>query len=68
MRDKINEAYEKMINEKVVEVRATLESIDDYLGFFKTAMKSGNLKGDMSWGKTKLKDLIKQMQDIIKNL
>lgn len=65
--DKIQEAYESMLNEKRVEVEATLESIDDYLHFFTQAMKKGTLQGDMEWGKEKLKELSKKIDKIVKN-
>lgn len=66
-KDKIQEAYESMINERRVEVEATLESIDDYLHFFTQAMKQGTLQGDMEWGKEKLKEISKKIDKIVKN-
>ena len=72
-KDKIQEVYESMIvenflNERKIEVEATLESIDDYLHFFSQAMKAGTLKGDMEWGKNKLEELIKTINKIIKKI
>ncbi len=58
---------EQMITEKKVEVRATLESIDDYLFMFEQAMKKGTLEGDMEWGKTKLDEIVKTISKIKKN-
>ena len=66
-KDKIQEAYEQMLNEKTVEVRATLESIDDYLDMFVQAMKKGELEGDMEWGKMKLDEIVKTISKIKKN-
>jgi len=58
---------EQMITERKVEVRATLESIDDYLFMFEQAMKKGTLEGDMEWGKTKLDEIVKTISKIKKN-
>jgi hypothetical protein len=65
-KDKIQEAYEKMITERKIEVRATLESIDEYLFLFQQAMKKGTLEGDMEWGKEKLESIKKDIDKIIK--
>jgi hypothetical protein len=66
-KDKIQEAYKKIF-ESSVEVRATLESVEDLLSDFEVSFKKGTLKGDIGLAEMKLDQISKVVSKLQKEI
>lgn len=69
MKDKINEAYEKILNEGEyrpggVELPATLDSIDDYIDMINQALKKDQPSGDLSYAENEIPAIISKLKKI----